>query len=85
MTSNNYGCTAQVWAETKDFDSVLRHLRENGFSKLESIKALRELCGISLGEAKRKASLSEVWADTLDDSNRLHDAFLEGASEIHKD
>ncbi len=81
MKTNDYDYSAQVWAETKDYDAVLRHLRDKGFSKLDSIKALREFCGLSLGESKRKASLSEVWVDTLEESNRLHDEFFEGATE----
>jgi ribosomal protein L7/L12 len=81
MTTNDYDYAAQVWAETNDYDAVLRHLRVKGYSKLDSIKALREFCGLSLSESKRKASMSEVWADTLEESNRLHDAFFEGASE----
>ena len=81
MTNRDYEYAKQVWTEHNDYDVVLRYLREKGFSKLDSIKALREFCGLSLDEAKRKASLSEVWADTLDQTAQLHDAFFEGASE----
>lgn len=81
MTTNDYDSAVQIWAETNDYDAVLRHLRDKGCSKLDSIKALREYCGLSLGEANRKATMSEVWADTLEESSRLHDAFFEGATE----
>ncbi len=79
MSNNDYEHASQVWTATKDYDTVLQHLRDKGFSKLDSIKALREFCGLSLGESKRTATLSKVWADTLEQSNQLHDAFFEDA------
>jgi ribosomal protein L7/L12 len=81
MTNNDYDNAARIWAETNDYDSVVRHLRDKGYGKLDSIKAIREICGVTLGESKRKVELSEVWADTLDGSNQLHDAFFEGSTE----
>jgi len=76
-----YDYASTVWKETSDYEAVLRHLRDKGVSKLESIKALREFCEVSLGEAKQIASSSDVWADTLADSKELHDTFFEGATE----
>ena len=80
MKTNDYDYAATVWDQTNDYDAVLKHLRDKGISKLESIKAIREFCGVSLGEAKRIATESEVWEDTLGDSEKLHDAFVEGAT-----
>ena len=80
MCNNNYENSAQVWAATNNYDAVLQYLRDKGFSKLDSIKELREFCDLSLGEAKRKATLSTVWADTLEQTKELHEAFFADAA-----
>lgn len=79
--AQSYDYAAKVWNETNEYDSVLSHLRRNGFNKLDSIKALREFCGVSLGDAKRIANNSHVWRDTVGDSEKLHEAFFDGATE----
>jgi ribosomal protein L7/L12 len=79
-TSSDYYDASKVWDKTNDYDAVLKHLRDKGFSKLDSIKALREFCNLSLAEAKRIATQSEVWQDTFVDSQKLHDALFEGAA-----
>ena len=79
-TSSDYDYAATVWKQTYDYDAVLRHLRSKGISKLDSIKALREFCDVSLADAKRIVTQSEVWLDTLAHSEKLHDAFFEGAT-----
>ncbi|WP_146561929.1 hypothetical protein [Posidoniimonas corsicana] len=80
-TPSDYSHTETVWRQTGSYDAVLRHLRSKGFSKIESVKAVREFCDVSLGEAKEITHSSDVWKDTLADSQQLHDALFEGADE----
>jgi ribosomal protein L7/L12 len=56
-----------------DTDDVLAFLREKGCYKLQSIKVLREVEGISLGEAKERVHLSRTWADTREADDKLHE------------
>jgi ribosomal protein L7/L12 len=56
-----------------DLNAVLVQLRQAGFSKVESIRAIMELKGTSLGEAKRLIHLSPAWQDTLESDDRLHE------------
>ncbi len=81
MTTGTYDGAAEIWNRTNDYDAVLRYIREIGLSKLDAIKAVREFCGVSLGEAKKIANASTVWADTLEASNELHDAFLNATTD----
>ena len=75
--SNDFDSRAAlIWGETHDVDAVLQYLRGQGYSKFDSIKALRELLGLSLGDAKRIVSLSPVWRDSLEESRRLHDSLI---------
>jgi hypothetical protein len=52
-------------------EKMLAYLRENNFPIMQSIKALIEIKGISLGEAKEVVNLSETWKPEL----HLYDAF----------
>ena len=74
----DYSTAGDIWRETHDYESVLQHLRKKGFSQFESIKALRESCGVSLAEAKIIAKSSSVWSDIDAEIDRLHDSVEEG-------
>jgi hypothetical protein len=54
-------------------EKMLAFLRENKFSIMQSIKALMEIKGISLGKAKEVVNLSETWKPEL----HRYDAFHE--------
>jgi ribosomal protein L7/L12 len=55
-----------------DVEEVLALLRQSGCSKVESIKLLREIAGLGLGEAKRRVHLSETWRDRREADDELH-------------
>jgi hypothetical protein len=46
-----------------DLEEVLRTLRNSGFSKVHSIKALVDLGQVNMSEAKRIVHESSTWAD----------------------
>ena len=57
-------------------------MRQAGFNKIESIKMLRSLSGLSLAEAKRQVHLSPVWQDRLEADDDFHEQIYEAAAEI---
>ena len=63
----------QLWHESQDHEAVLHFLRDQGVSKLESIKAVRSICQVSLGEAKRIVTLSPQWSGSNESTSALHD------------
>ncbi len=71
----------RLWGESKDYNVVLLYLRKNGFSKLESIKVMRELCEFPLDEAKRLTNLSDVWEDTLEETIQFHETLITGVNQ----
>ncbi len=79
-SDSDYDYASKVWDETHNYDAVLRYLRDRGVSKLDSIKALHEFCGVSLGDAKRIAARSAVWQDTLAELEKLHNTVIKGAT-----
>jgi ribosomal protein L7/L12 len=54
-------------------DAVLAALRQHGATPIESIKAVREVRGVGLGEAKQLVSTSPAW----DDIREEHERFVE--------
>jgi len=61
-----------------DHEIVLAFLRERGFNKLDSIKALVGISGISLGDAKNVVHNSRAWQDVFTRDEEFH-ASLEKA------
>jgi ribosomal protein L7/L12 len=64
----------KMWKQSHDYERILRLLRTSGTSKLDSIKAVRLVCGAALGDAKRIVNASDVWRDTLTSTVSLHQA-----------
>lgn len=58
-------------------EEVISTLRSNGFSKVNSIKAVAELTGRSLLEAKEVVHSSLTWRDAHEAGEHLHDV-IEG-------
>ena len=54
-------------------EDTVKTLRESGLSITESMKALMELFGMSLGEAKRVTAEHPAWADVFKAVEPLHD------------
>lgn len=68
-------CTT-LFAEDAALDDVLSFLREQGCSKVDSIRVLVQAGNLNLREAKRVVHASSVWADTQEHDERLHDTLL---------
>lgn len=54
-----------------DVENVVQVLRDRGFSKIYSIKALADSGKMDLGEAKSAVHESEAWSDVFDRDNAL--------------
>lgn len=68
--------------EGRSTEEVLRFFRENGATPIESIKLLRALDGIDLGEAKKAVHFSETWKDFREGSELLHEEAEKAAIEL---
>jgi ribosomal protein L7/L12 len=55
-----------------DIENVLLFLREKGCTKTESIKAVMDLQGTSLREAKSIIHFSRAWKDTRQKDDDFH-------------
>lgn len=60
-----------------DLEEVLRFLRANGFSVIDSIKATMELTGASLATAKETVHRSEAWRDRRGTHDEFHRTLVE--------
>jgi len=58
-------------------DLVLATLREQGASPIDSIKAVREVSGVSLAEAKRIVSGSPTWDDIRESHAKFANELLD--------
>jgi ribosomal protein L7/L12 len=56
----------------KDPEPTIAHLRAEGFSKIDSIKELRNRLGIPLGDAKEFVHYSPTWADRRKSDDEFH-------------
>lgn len=71
----------KLWRQFGDTERFLAELRRLGAYKVESIRAIRELAGVDLGEAKRIVHYSHTWADTREGDEALHEALYQAAIE----
>jgi ribosomal protein L7/L12 len=69
-------------ARGDDDESLLAFLRANGCDKVASIKIVRDVKGVRLGEAKRLVHLSHAWQDRRAGDDELHDQL---ATRMHTD
>lgn len=67
---------SQIYEETKSDEDVLAFLRDEGLTKVESLKFFRVWKNISLGEAKKIVHFSNVWKDQKETDEALQDSFL---------
>jgi ribosomal protein L7/L12 len=70
-------------SEGAEIEEVISTLRRKGVSKVESIKAVAELTGDSLLEAKQTVHSSLTWRDAYEAGERLHDALEDTVSRSH--
>ncbi len=61
-----------VFAETKNIETVIALLRERGQDKVETIDVLREAWGLNNPQAKCIVHLSETWRDRRVQDEALH-------------
>lgn len=57
-------------------EEILAHLRSDGCSIIESIKALKEGAGMSLADAKRAIEESQTWAGTREHNRKFIDELI---------
>ena len=67
---------AGLVAQGATVEAALSQLRVEGATPVEAIKAIREVQGISLGEAKQIFSQSPAWSKEVLAGNALHDEVI---------
>ena len=65
-----------------DHEIVLGFLRERGFNKLDSIKALIGATGMSLGDAKSIVHHSRAWQDSFARDEEFHASLLKAVQSL---
>jgi ribosomal protein L7/L12 len=68
-----------------DHEILLGFLRERGFDKLESIKALMGTTGLPLSEAKEIVHRSRAWRDTFSRDEEFHASLLKAVQNLELD
>jgi hypothetical protein len=68
-----------------DHEIVLGFLRERGFNKLDSIKALINATGMSLNDAKSIVHHSRAWQDTFARDEEFHASLLKAVQALGLD
>lgn len=68
-------------AEGRGTEEVLEAFRARSASIVESMKVMRELKGISLGEAKDLVHYSETWRDLAPAHSHIHEQLIAGLRE----
>jgi ribosomal protein L7/L12 len=64
---------------------VLGFLRERGFNKLDSMKALISVTGMSLGDAKNIVHHSRAWQDSFARDEEFHASLLKAVQSLGLD
>ena len=62
-----------MWDDGARWDEILGTLRDEGFSKVECIRATVEILRLPLSDAKRIVHESRAWADRREDDDRFHE------------
>ncbi|MCA9040528.1 MAG: hypothetical protein KDA65_09300 [Planctomycetaceae bacterium] len=66
-------------------EEMLTWLRSQGAGKIESIKIIRELYEIRLGEAKYMVHTSEAWEDRRAADDQFHEELIDVFEQICRD
>lgn len=72
----------QLLVQQPSDDSLLQFLRGQGATMLDSVKLMRELRSLPLGEAQDIVHNSTVWADHYESHQRLQEDFAKALLEI---
>ena len=62
-----------MWDDGARWDEILGTLRDEGYSKVECIRATVEILRLPLADAKRVVHDSRAWADRREDDDRFHE------------
>ena len=62
-----------LWDAGARWDEILEALRNEGFSKVDCIRATVEILRLPLADAKRIVHESRAWADRREDDDRFHE------------
>lgn len=65
-----------MWNDGARWDAILVALRDQGFSKIDSIRATAEILRLPLADAKRLVHDSQAWADRRQNDDEWHDALI---------
>lgn len=65
-----------MWDEGARSDAILEALRNEGFSKIDCIRATVEVLGLPLADAKRVVHESHAWADRREHDDKSHDTLV---------
>jgi ribosomal protein L7/L12 len=65
-----------------ELDDVLAELRNRGASIVDSLKIVRDVEHVSLGQAKAIVDQSLTWADARQHNRELRDAVLEALDDV---
>jgi ribosomal protein L7/L12 len=71
--SEIYIRSATIWEKSKNYEEVIKYLRLHEISKVDTIVVIRNVCRVSLGEAKRIVNASLTWADTVTATAEFHE------------
>ncbi len=63
-------------------EDLIHAMRKAGLHQIDCIKMLRDLCGISLGDAKEAVHYSSAWADRKEMNEAFHEAVFQAADEL---
>ena len=63
-------------------EMILMFFRERGFDKIDSIKAIRAVRGVSTAEAKNTVDGSETWSDRFNHDMEFRETAWEALREI---
>jgi len=66
----------QMLSMSEDIESVLQYLRQNGCTKVDSMRVIIELRGLTSDDAKRIVHFSKTWEDVRKRDEELHDRML---------
>jgi ribosomal protein L7/L12 len=77
MGENFENLLQQALARDPELDSALAFLREHGVTIIDSIKAVRSVCRVPLGEAKQRVADSPTWEDVRDSHEQLVESIIQ--------
>lgn len=66
-------------------EELLQFLRQEGASRMQSTKLIKELRGLSLREAQVLLHESETWADDKDSHDELQDVLAQAMLELKQE